>query len=417
MNAFHSKVNPQMALTKVTLLGISTLTVLSSMTLSPDLPLIKHHFNSVAGAEVLIPLVLTLHALFIVLGAPLAGYAVDHFGRKPTLLLAALVYGLAGSAGFLLEDLTSLLFSRALLGLATAGTMVGATTLIADYYTGTTRTKLTGWQTAVMNFGGVGALLLSGILADFSWHAPFLIYLVGLGLVPLVGMYLVEPSRNKVMQLSGSVEAMERVANTNKETQKLHYQPAPIKILAGIYAIMFATMLLFFFVPVQLPFYLQKAMNVTTLQSGIALAAANLCTGLVALAYTRYHHHFDRLPLIALGFGGLGLGLLLIGSTSLYPVAVVGAFLTGTAAGIVLPTLGLWIMEVTPLAVRGRALSGLTASIFGGQFLSPFVSQPLQKALGFNSTYLIAGSVSLCLVLALVLRSHSTSLPNPQTEV
>src|SRR5579883_1054601 len=127
--------------TKATLLLVSALTVLSSMTLSPTLPGIRAHFHTAPNASILVPLVLTLHAFFIVIGSPLAGYLLDRIGRKPLLIGAALLYGLAGSAGFLINDLWLLLLSRALLGLATAGTFTSASTLIADYYTGQTRSE------------------------------------------------------------------------------------------------------------------------------------------------------------------------------------------------------------------------------------------------------------------------------------
>lgn len=229
---------------------------------------------------------------------------------------------------------------------------------------------------------------MSGLLSDINWHLPFLIYLIGLALVPLLILNVVEPSRTISAHPVPVVQRTEH---------------APIGTLLGIYAIMSTTMLLFFFVPVQLPFYLHGVMHTNAVQSGIALAAANLCTGLVALSYRRIDHRFSRMSLIALGFVGLGAGLMIIGVAHVYLLTVAGAFLAGSAAGIVLPTLGLWIMDVTPLAVRGRALSGLTSAIFLGQFLSPFVSQPLGQYVGLDMTFLGAGGGALGLALLFML--------------
>jgi len=370
--------------TKATLLLASALTVLSSMTLSPDLPRIRAYFRNAPGAETLVPLMLTLHALFIVLGSPLAGFVVDRFGRKRLLIAAATLYGVAGSAGFVLDGLGPLLASRALLGLATAGTMTAATTLIADYYTGQTRAKFAGWQAAAMNFGGVAALAISGPLADRDWRLPFLIYLVGLALVPLIATTIVEPQRGEPVVSSSEVDG--------------HRDHVPVRTLSLIYATMAACMLLFFFLVVRVPFHLAALVDATSTQIAVALAAANFCTGITALLYPRLREAIpDRAPLIALGFAGLGVGLVIVGIAPTYSLVVVGMFLAGTVQGIFLPTLNLWTAAVTPVAARGRAVSGLTASIFIGQFVSPFVSGPLTGMTGIATAFLLAGGIAFAL--------------------
>jgi MFS family permease len=48
-------------------------------------------------------LILTAPALFIAIGAPIAGTIIDRFGRKACWVLAVFLYGLAGSSGFFAE--------------------------------------------------------------------------------------------------------------------------------------------------------------------------------------------------------------------------------------------------------------------------------------------------------------------------
>ena len=64
-----------------------------------------------------------------------------------------------------------------MLGLAVAGVMVSATTLIADYFKGDARANFMGLQAAFMGFGGVIFLSVGGFIADVNWRLPFLIYL------------------------------------------------------------------------------------------------------------------------------------------------------------------------------------------------------------------------------------------------
>jgi MFS family permease len=73
--------NPNSWTTKLTLLLASSLTVMSGATVSPSLPAMKQHFESaIADPDLrttLVKLVITLPALFIVIGSPIAGLIVD----------------------------------------------------------------------------------------------------------------------------------------------------------------------------------------------------------------------------------------------------------------------------------------------------------------------------------------------------
>ena len=77
------------------LLG-SCLPVLGAVLLAPVLPGIQAHFADTPGANVLVPIALTLPALMIALLAPVAGLIADRLGRKPLLLGAMLLYSVFG---------------------------------------------------------------------------------------------------------------------------------------------------------------------------------------------------------------------------------------------------------------------------------------------------------------------------------
>lgn len=100
-----NKSNPNSLLVKATLLFTSTLTVMAGATIAPSLPDMRNYFSSVENADYLVRLVLTLPALFIVIGSPISGVIIDRFGRKPLLAASVLLYGLAGSSGFVLNSL------------------------------------------------------------------------------------------------------------------------------------------------------------------------------------------------------------------------------------------------------------------------------------------------------------------------
>ena len=100
------------------------------------------------------------------------------------IIAALILYGLAGTAGFVLNSLIAILISRGLLGLAVAGIMSGFTTLILDYFRDTKLNQFMGYQAAFIGIGGMVFLLAAGFLADIGWRFPFLVHLFAFLVLP-----------------------------------------------------------------------------------------------------------------------------------------------------------------------------------------------------------------------------------------
>ncbi|MDY6781282.1 MAG: MFS transporter [Cyanobacteriota bacterium] len=371
---------------KATLLLVSTLTVMSGATIAPSLPAMQAHFSTVENAEFWVRLVLTMPALFIVIGSPIAGQLVDKIGRKPLLLGAAILYGFAGSSGFVLNSVFTILAGRALLGLAVAGVMVSATTLIADYYQGDARANFMGLQAAFMGFGGVLFLSTGGFIADLNWRFPFLIYLFSWLLIPGIAFALYEPSRTETNAADASTIP----------TAKL-----PIKLLVLIYASVLLQQIVFYLIPVQLPFYLEQISGAGGTQTGLAIAFSTLFSAFASMNYGRFKKRLSFIKILAIAFGLIGLGYIGIGAVNRYWLILLVLIPTGIGLGLMMPNLNVWTANEVPDALRGRALGGLTTFMFLGQFLSPIVSQPVRESLGMTATYGLVG-VFLVLLAALL---------------
>jgi MFS family permease len=372
---------------KITLLLIGTLTVMSGATIAPSLPAMQEFFKAVPNSEYLVRLALTLPALFIALGAPIVGVAIDKFGRKPILLFSLALYGLAGSSGFVLSSLESMLVGRAFLGISVAGIMTIATTLVGDYYSGPSRAQFLGLQSAFMGLGGVLFLSLGGFVADLNWRFPFLIYLMALLLLPCAFLFLPEPLRSSAQRASNDVAA-----------PKFPLQPVAIT-----YGIALVSQIVFYLIPVQLPFYLQQIANASASQSGLAIALTTLCSAISSLNYQKIKAKLDFSAIYGISFVNIALGYGLIAWAVNYPIVLLGLAITGVGLGLLMPNMNFYLTSIAPDNLRGRVLSGITTAFFLGQFLSPLLSQPLSKSIGLGSTYGVAALVMLCLTGAVML--------------
>lgn len=361
------------------------MTVLAGAALAPALPDMTVAFQDVPNAEFLVRLVLTMPALFIALSAPFAGMLLDSLGRKPVLIVSLILYGLAGSSGFLLSSLFSILVGRALLGVAVAGIISGFTTLIGDHFTGAKLNQFMGYQGAAIGLGGMVYLLLAGVLADIGWRFPFLIYLSAFLVLPGV-LFAVDETKSQ----AGDAR-QESLANSGS---------LPMKTIGLIYTTAFVGMFIFFVFPVQLPFYLIAQVGVSNSQVGLALSLQTLPAIIIALQYHRLKARLSFQGIFGLFFLTVGINHLIVGLTTSYALIIGGLLIGGLGLGLFPPNLNVWIASITPAALRGRAIGGLSAALFVGQFITPIITQPLVARAGMSGTFGILGGVSLLLAVA-----------------
>lgn len=397
-----SKNNPDSLLLKGTLLVASTLTVMAGATISPALPAIRAFFADIPNVDLMVRLILTLPALFIAIGAPIAGTIVDKFGRKQLLVISAIIYGFAGGAGYFINDIWMLLFSRALLGLAVSGVMTTVTTLIADYYTGQARSSFLGIQGAASGLGGFFYLSLGGFLADIGWHSPFLIYFISFAMLPFIVLVIYEP----------------RLQNQHitDEISKLELK-LPLGLLAFVYTTMLITQVVFYAVPVQLPFYLEGLVGANGAQSGLAIAGLSLFFSIASASFGWFDRRFPNLYTMLLGFTITGIGFILLTAATGWILIGLGLVLGGFGLGLVVPNLITWIASGVPETLRGRALGGVSTSLFLGQFISPFILTPISKLAGDGGTYAVLGIFLLIFVAtAFVFRGAIATLTDTPLE-
>lgn len=376
---------------KITLLLASTLTVMAGAAIAPALPTITSYFADVPQVELLTKLLLTLPALFIALFSPVIGYLLDRFGKMAIFQSSMLLYVIAGSAGFVLSDLPLLLVSRALLGISVAGVMTTAVTLAGDYFDGEERNKFLGTQAAVMAFGGTVFVTFSGLLADIGWRFPFLIYTLALPILVLVRIYLTEPEPADPQE-EGAVNGIRDMGDK-------------IPALALIYTTAFIGMVAFYVIPVQSPFLLKEIGAERPSMQSVGLIGATIMAATMAQNYARIVRFLGFRGVFALCFGLMAVGFIITALAQQYYQAVIGLFLAGGGAGLMMPNSNTWLMQLSPPSMRGRFMGAMTMAIFFGQFFSPIFFQPLVRFQGLQSAHLSGGLFLLGMAIVYVINS------------
>lgn len=412
--------------TGAVLLAASSLTVMAPTIVAPALPSIARAFAGTAGVDVLVPLVLTLPALVIALTASGVGLLVDRVGRRPVLLTGIAIYGAAGGTGLVATTLPGLLAGRVGLGLAVAAVLTAVTTLIGDLYRGEDRSRMLARQAAVMGASGTVFTVVSGLLAGIGWRWSFAVYPVSWLLVPAVLRLLpvARPAADpdaavaepvaRVVSGPGTVSDPDRLGGQAPPATGRRGGPVVISVTIGLLA---AVQVVFYLLPVQLPFLLEEAFGLPPRLTGLFIAVPPLAYALASLASARVAAGQRRASVVALAFVVTGTGYLALGLATSLAVVLPGLVIGGAGLGLIVPNLVGWVAQASSAEARGRLMGVMTSALFLGQFVSPLVWAPVLRATDRQQALALASAVLLGLaVVAVVLdqaRRYLEDRPTP----
>lgn len=360
---------------KITLLLTGMMTMMAGAVVSPSLPQMQKVFSDVNHADVLTRLIITLPALFIAITAPFSGKIIDSYGRKRYLMFSLILYALSGTSGYWISDLYLILAGRAVLGIAVAGIMTTAVTLVGDYFTGSERNAFMGLQGAFIGLGGVVFISLAGWFADVHWQMPFTIYLFSLPVMVMGILFLYEPKQK---------------GEREKEMPKISEVPFDKLQIYSVYFLIFTGVVFFYMMPVQIPFLLDSFEDMSNTRIGLAISIATTTSAAVSVNYKRIAAFFKFKQIYQLAMLLMGAGYLMVGFSDSYALAVAGLAVSGTGNGLLMPLGNLWVMHIAPASIRGRLVGRASTAMFTGMFLSPLIVQPFVNMTNIFSTFTIA---------------------------
>lgn len=369
----------------VAILSLSVSQFVTGAAVSPALGAIRAAF---AGTpDLAVQMLISLPAVAIIPASLLSGKLAGRKIRRKTLTLAGtLIYVLGGVGGALAWSMPILLAFRFLLGIGAGILLPLSVSLIADFYTGAMRARLTGYATAVASLGGTVITLGAGALGAVHWRLVFLVYLAMLPAFFLNLRYLTEP------ESTGSV------------FDAFRFSPVVIKVSAY----MFGITVMVFALPVYLSLYLTDAGLGGPQAASYILVMPNFA-GLFAGAV------FSDYKRILKGLAGpvalvlMSCGFLVLGSVRSLPLLSLGAFVFGLGLGVLNPLNYLRMVNGVPEADGSFALAVGNAAMYLGQFAAPLIYGILLStglAADIRSLFLLNAGASLVMGLVFGLRRH-----------
>jgi MFS family permease len=361
---------------KIVLLISANLILIAGAGLTTAMPAILETFEDVPGINLWVPMIITLPALFVVVGGPITGYLTDSIGRKPVLLGSILLSGLAGTSAFFFDNLFMILITRALIGLAVAGAMTATNALIADYFIGQERAKFMGYHSAFLGLGIVVFLPIGGLLADISWKYPFLSYLAVLAFFLPALFAIREPE-------------VSRALTTSQTRSRLTINST----MGFIYSAVFVLMFTFITKPVFQAFYLLDILNASGVEVGLIGGLSGLMTFFAGIFYERIGRSHTYHALVVFGFFLFGTGFTILWFARSLAFVLLGISMVGFGLGFNVANLTTWLAHEISPQMRGRANGIFTTIRFLAEFIGALVFAPIVVNTSYSFGYLLCGII------------------------
>jgi MFS family permease len=102
----------------------------------------------------------------------------------------------------------------------------------------------------------------------------------------------------------------------------------------------------------------------------------------------------------------MGSSYLGTGFATAIPLIWLLMLISGFGSGLVLPYFTGAAMELASAEARPRAMGLMVSAMFAGQFLAPFVSEPLRSLVGTPAVFGIWGGVFTLIGVSFLIQSH-----------
>lgn len=336
--------------TKTAVLSISLLNILMNAGIVPVLSILAAALPDAAPAA--LKFTLSISSIFCVVFSLLTGYLDRYIPRKVLLSIGLIFYAAGGAGGGLVNSITGLLFTRALIGIGGGICIPLSTAYIADLYDGEERRKTIGDSLFAANLGAMALPLIGTWLAQVNWRLGFLIYLVALLALVLAWLYIPDLPITKA---------------TSQPKKKLFYFSDSVLWAAFLY---FFVMVLFVALPSNFSLFVQEENLGTPSTAAWLTTFSTLSAMLISPLFSRIYRVISKW-MLTIGLFLCGIGFAILSALPGLWASLAGNILIGGGLGMLHPLFPYMAMQTTLRENSTSALALVSSGFRLGTFVSP----------------------------------------------
>ncbi|SEW25187.1 Predicted arabinose efflux permease, MFS family [Prevotella sp. khp7] len=342
-------------------------------------------------------------------GAMVAGSAADRYGRKPLLVLSAVLFTVSAVATGLFSNLSLFNIARFIggVGIGIASTL--APMYIAEVSPADIRGRMVSLNQMTIVLGILGAQVVNWLLAKDTTVAAAQVWNVGWGwrwmfwaetlpaaLFLLMSLFIPESPVYLRMKSEPQAFSKKKEAGMNELLQNKYRHVLLLGLVIAVFQQWCGTNVIFNYAQ---EIFVGAGFDVDDMFINIVITGiANVVFTVVAL-YTI--EKWGRRTLVLLGAGGLGMIYLILGScyfmgmTGILMVALVVAAISVYAMTLA-PVTWTLLAEIFPNRVRGIAMATCTFALWVGCCTLTFSFPSMNAALGSSGTFWIYSGICIC---------------------
>jgi len=329
----------------VAILGLSISTFGTGSAVSAGLGVIAHAFPE--AKEIYIQMLVSLPAIALVPASLYAGLLASRVGKKKMAIFGTAIYLVGGVGAGFANTIEGMLLFRLIIGVGAGILLPLPLSLIADFYSGKQRAKLTGYTTGVASLGGVLMTVGAGWLAGIHWRLVYAVYLV---MLPVLMMSL--------FWLEAPVKKPEKVV--------FHYN----RDVAIVGWYLFSITIVLFSLPLFMAMHLEQLALGGSVAASVVLIMPNLAGILIGGQFVRIKSYF-KLQTGPLGLLFLSLGFFLMSTGMSVWLIALGALSFGVGIGVINPINYLRLVNAVQKEDAPFGVAIVNALMSFGQFVAP----------------------------------------------
>ena len=379
-------------------------------------------YFGISSSPVLQGLAITTALVGCLVGAMVAGMAADRYGRKPLLMLSAVLFTVSAVATGLFSDFTLFNIARFIGGIGIGVASALSPMYIAEVSPADIRGRMVSLNQMTIVLGILAAQIVNMLLARdtvvaesqvwnvaWGWRWMFWAETLPAGFFLLMSFFIPEsPVYLKMKMTDDGRTSAPREAGLRELTQAKYSRVLMLGLVIAVFQQWCGTNVIFNYAQ---EIFVGAGFDVDGMFINIVITGiANVLFTFVAL-YTI--ERWGRRTLILLGAGGLGIIYLTLGTC--YFMGMKGVLMVAlvvAAISVYAMTLGpvTWTLlaEIFPNRIRGVAMAVCTFALWVGCCTLTFSFPSMNEALGSSGTFWTYSAICACAFIFLWRRCPET---------